>query len=655
MLLLLFITTHCFSQTTDTSYYSVVNLGKVTGENKAWKTSPTEKHYSFYYNDRGRGSVINAVVTTNHQGKIEKVISSGQDYYKVPFTSSFQKQNDSLISQFNSNRSAERDSGQNYVYYGVPAAVDILIKHLLKSPGKTLFTTGGDTTYLDEPVKYNLVMNGKKLSILLCSIKFGINSIPDYIWVDTDHNFFGNISGWTATIKKDYEKLVDTLYALQEINALPYFQRINKQLTDSLPNKLAISNVRLFDAPNARSIPNQTVLVENGKIKTVAKASAVKIPNGYTVIDGKGRTLLPGLWDTHGHYQKNHGSLYLRGGVTHVRDMGNMPYIKQLQKSIRQHELIGPDISYLSGFIDKDDEYHGPVGKLVNSKMEAVKAVNDFKKEGYDQIKIYSSIDTGWVKAMVSQAHKNNMLVAGHIPVHMTASEAVKKGYDEITHMNMVMLNFFPDTIDTRKDRLKSIGRIGHAINLKSSSVKTFVALLKEKNTVVEPTINNYADMFDTAPGDTNVFYKPIINWGRKRDFKITTFMDDTLNIPAYKQTYMRMLEMLKLLYDNGIQLLAGTDDVPPFALQLELELFVKAGIPANQVLKIATYDPAKIFKLDNRYGSIKETRIADFILVDGDPLKNISDIRKVFMVVTNHQLFYPKKLYNDADWDYYY
>ncbi len=283
-----------------------------------------------------------------------------------------------------------------------------------------------------------------------------------------------------------------------------------------MPKQFAITNVTVFDASNARSIGNQTVLVEDGIIKTVGNASGLKIPKGFTIINGRGKTLLPGLWDTHAHYQKTQGSLYLSGGVTHVRDMGNMSYIKQLQQANRQHQLIGPDISYLSGFIDKDDEDHGPVGKLVHTKTEAVQAVDDFKKEGYDQIKIYSSIDTGWVKAMATEAHKKNMRVAGHVPVHMIASRAVKEGFNEITHMNMDMLNFFPDTIDTRKDRIKPVGRGAYTIDLKSSSVKNFIKLLKEKNIVVEPTINIYADMYNTAPGDTKVFYKPVIRWSKK-------------------------------------------------------------------------------------------------------------------------------------------
>ncbi|NCX96866.1 MAG: hypothetical protein EBX41_10785 [Chitinophagia bacterium] len=133
------------------------------------------------------------------------------------------------------------------------------------------------------------------------------------------------------------------------------------------------------------------------------------------------------------------------------------------------------------------------------------------------------------------------------------------------------------------------------------------------------------------------------------------SFVDDTSYIPAYKESFLRMMQMLRRLYDSGITLLAGTDGGAQLALHHELETFVQAGIPANEVLKIATYNPTKVFSLDGQYGSVQPGRKADFILVDGNPAENISDIRKVFLVVTNHSLFYPKKIYEYAGWSYYY
>ena len=649
---------HSFAQKTDTSFYSVVNLGKIIGENKAWKTYANEYKYFFYFNDRGRGSVINATIHTSNSGKTEWQNSSGLDYFKAPFTSSFQIINDSLVSQYNTIRKAERDSGQQYFSYETPAAIDLLIKVLLTAPGKQIRTMGGDTAKLETIVPYNISFHGKKIKLFLCDLRFGKGSSPSFTWVNEEHQFFADVTGWSNTIKKGYEKLEDTLIELEEKQAVSFYKNIYKQLSDSLPVKMAIKNVSLFDAPNAKTLEHSTVLIVNGVITATGPDNAITIPAGFTVIDGNGKMLLPGLWDTHGHYDKQQGIDYLSGGITHVRDMGNMASIKQVQKNIRLHNLTGPDISYLSGFIDKDDEYHGPVGKLVNSKAEAIQAVDAFYKAGYDQIKIYSSIDTGWVKAMCMEAHRLHMRVAGHIPVHMTATKAVNDGYDELTHMNMLMFNFFPDTIDTRKNRMKPVGEHANSINMESAEVKEFVNLLVRKKIVAEPTISLFNGLYNNFPGDTIAIYKPIVNWmpaSARNNIKVTSFLEDSSYIPAYKESFKRMMQMLKLLYDKGIVLLAGTDGGVQMALHNELQMFVNAGIPANEVLKIACYNPSKVFNLTSKYGTIQKGHTADFILVDGNPAENISDIRKVFMVVTNHSLFYPKKLYKYSDWSYYY
>ena len=316
---------HSFAQKTDTSFYSVINLGKIIGENKAWKTSANEYKYYFYFNDRGRGSVINATIHTSNSGKTEWQNSSGLDYFKAPFTSSFQIINDSLVSQYNTIRKAERDSGQQYFSYETPAAIDLLIKVLLTAPGKQIRTMGGDTAKLETIVPYNISFHGKKIKLFLCDLRFGKGSSPSFTWVNEEHQFFADVTGWSNTIKRGYEKLEDTLIELEEKQAVSFYKNIYKQLSDSLPAKMAIKNVSLFDAPNAKTLEHSTVLIVNGVITATGPDNAITIPAGFTVIDGNGKMLLPGLWDTHGHYDKQQGIDYLSGGITHVRDMGNMP------------------------------------------------------------------------------------------------------------------------------------------------------------------------------------------------------------------------------------------------------------------------------------------------------------------------------------------
>ncbi|MDP9230772.1 MAG: amidohydrolase family protein, partial [Bacteroidota bacterium] len=123
----------------------------------------------------------------------------------------------------------------------------------------------------------------------------------------------------------------------------------------------------------------------------------------------------------------------------------------------------------------------------------------------------------------------------------------------------------------------------------------------------------------------------------------------------AYMASFKNSLKMLKLLYDKGILLVAGTDGGRALALHRELKIYNEAGIPANEVLKIATYNAAKDCGLENVYGQIKVGRNADFILIDGNPAKNISDIRRVEWVITNRRMYSPKQLYASQGWKYYY
>jgi Amidohydrolase family len=452
--------------------------------------------------------------------------------------------------------------------------------------------------------------------------------------------------------------MIDNLTAIQEEKAKPFYKSINQKLSETIPAKLAITNVSVFDPQKAVAVSKMTVFIENGVVTACQKSSGIKPTKDYAIINGEGKMLLPGLWDTHSHYFKESGIGYLSGGITHVRDMGNMPEVLLMQKNIRSHDLTGPDISYTSGFLDKDDEYHGPVGKIVSSLQEGINAIHSFHDSHYDQIKLYSSIDTAWVKPLCDEAHKLGMRVAGHIPSFMHAADAVKKGYNEITHLNMVFLNFLPDTIDTRKNRFKPVGRGAWKLDLKSREVNDFISLLKQKRIVVEPTLNIFEEMFFIPPGDTIERIKPVVRWmpvAARQDLAKKSFVDDTAYIDEYRRSYLNMLGMVSLLHKNGITMLAGTDGGNQLALHRELELMVKAGIPANEVLRIATYNPVKVFGLTNKYGSIEKGRIADMILVDGNPVKEISDIRKVKMVITNNLIYYPKKLYDYIGWSYYY
>ena len=170
--------------------------------------------------------------------------------------------------------------------------------------------------------------------------------------------------------------------------------------------------------------------------------------------------------------------------------------------------------------------------------------------------------------------------------------------------------------------------------------------------------MNVWQEMFDEFKGDTSHYLKPVISWLPETylaNLAIQTPFGNAAQQPAYKAAFINMMKMLKLLYDNGILLVAGTDGGQALALHHELELYVQAGIPPNEVLKIATYNAALDCNLQNKYGQIAKGREADIILIDGDPTADISTIRRVALVIKNNRIYIPKQLLQSQGWKYYY
>jgi len=413
-----------------------------------------------------------------------------------------------------------------------------------------------------------------------------------------------------------------------------------KALSVSVPARLAVSHVRLFDSEHAQMLQDMTVTLENGKVKEVGKSSSVRIPEGYTIIDGTNKTLMPGFWDMHDHFEETEGLNYLAGGVAHVRDMGNGSRLPAVRDEIRHNELLCPDISYMSGFIDQAGPSQGPPGTMIHNVEEGLRAVDKYAGRGYQQIKLYSSIDPKWVAPLAAEAHKFGLHVAGHIPSFSTAEAAVRNGYDEITHMNMVMLNFQGDTIDTRSMmRFSVVGERAKDLDLNSEPVNAFIRLLQEKHISLDPTMNVFAGMLTVFPGDTDASVAPIIGWmpaDQRENVASTSSFAPVSERAAYDASFDKMMKMLKKLYDSGILIVAGTDGGAAFALEHELELYVQAGIPPLNALQCATYNAAKDCKLLDEYGVIREGKPADLILIDGDPGSNISHIRRVEWVIKN-------------------
>jgi imidazolonepropionase-like amidohydrolase len=234
----------------------------------------------------------------------------------------------------------------------------------------------------------------------------------------------------------------------------------------------------------------------------------------------------------------------------------------------------------------------------------------------------------------------------------MIASQCVEDGYDEIQHMNFLVLNFFPEIKDTNTiTRLTKPGEVAAGLDLNSAQVQAFIKLLQAHHTKLDLTLTVFEDQYMAPPGQISPGFLTVANRlpAQVRRGLLTAGMTPPPGMEdTYKKSFAKMLEFTGLLYRSGLSIEDGTDNMAGFALHRELELDVKAGIPAAQVLQDATLNAARIMSMDKDLGSIAPGKLADLVLVDGDPTTNISDIRKTVVVVKDGVLYNPAELYTE-------
>ena len=280
------------------------------------------------------------------------------------------------------------------------------------------------------------------------------------------------------------------------------------------------------------------------------------------------------------------GLLHLAAGVTSVRDMANdIDKLQEARRSFDNGTSLGPRV-VMAGFLDGPGPYAGPTKVLVDNPQEAEKAIDRYKMLGYEQIKVYSSIKPELVPAIIARAHGHGMRVSGHVPAFMTAEEVVKLGFDELQHANFLFLNFLADSVkDTRTPvRFTAVAEHAAELDLDSAKVRQFITLLKEHDTVIDPTLSVFENFFTDRPGTVARAMAPVAD--RLPPSVRRGYLGGGLPVPEgkdqrYRESFEAMLKMVAALHRAGVRIVAGTDATPGFSLHRELELYVQAGISA--------------------------------------------------------------------------
>jgi imidazolonepropionase-like amidohydrolase len=625
--------------------YTFILAGNKAGYESSTRNPDGSLQVHFEFNDRGRGPNINEKLVAGKDGIPVEIEITGVDYLKAPVDERYSLKQGVASWKNRSEEGQKKISGKAF-YTSISGASEeaaLLAQALLASPQHKLALLPAGEASIEKRGELKISASGQSMTVTQYAIA-GLGFSPFPFWLNADGKLFASVSTWSTIIQEGWESAAADLLKAQDKFVNERSATLARTLARKPEGPLVFVHANLFDSESAQLLPNRTVVITGNRITAVGADGQVPLPKSAETIDATGKTLMPGLWDMHVHVSPGDGLLHMACGVTSVRDLANdTDFLMQTRSRFDAGTEIGPRV-VMAGFIDGRGPYQGPTKVFADSEEEARAAIDNYARLGYIQIKVYSSLKPELLPKIVEMAHAHGMRVSGHVPSGMNAEQFVRDGVDEIQHMNFIFLDFMPQVKDTRTPaRFTEVAAHGAEIDPKSEQVQAFIQLLKEHKIVLDPTLSIFEGMFNDRPGKMAAGYAPVAD---NMPAQVRRgFLYGGLEVPAgqdqrYQESFQRMLDMAKTFYDAGVPIVAGTDSLAGFSLHRELELYAKAGIPAPKVLQLATLGAARVVKRDNELGSIAPGKLADMVLVDGDPTARISDIRRVKTVVKDGVVF---------------
>lgn len=450
---------------------------------------------------------------------------------------------------------------------------------------------------------------------------------------------------------------------------------------------LALTHVTVIDTTGGPAQTDDTVLIQGDRIVAVGKGEKVHAPAGARVINASGKFLIPGLWDMHFHwYDERYLPLTIANGVVGVRVMLGYAEHYQWRKQIEAGQLLGPRMVITSRALDgpvKSGIFPGPSSTVVRTPAEGREAVINAQEHGADSVKIVSYLSRETFFAIADEAKKRGIPFVGHVPFSVSVEEASNAGQRSIEHLTGLMhLTGMLDACSSRESDLLRLwqgalakvaasGQTDSALTqgpdfrsrtqlaldtYDAQKAASLFAVLKANHTWISPTLTterSYIFFEDKSiASDAWMRYTAAGargGWSRQYDWLSKT--EGPEDIALLKRVYQKDLEIVGAMQRAGVGILAGTDTgnpftVPGFSLHNELMLLVKAGLTPLEALQAATLNSARFLGKEQDFGTVAIGKIADLVLLDANPLEEISNTRKIAAVV------YRGKLYPSASLD---
>ena len=638
-------------------WVSIVDSGNRAGEIVERCATPNECEVRFIFKDNGRGPEISERYTLGADGTYLRYVATGLTTYGSKVDERFESRGTRASWQSTTERGrSDQAAGKLYLPLNGSALIYERMAQLTANGRSASMLPTGSLTR--RTLKTATVGEGdRKRDIELVAFS-GLGLTPDFVWLtrgETPQFFASVVAGYSTTLPEGYEREIPRLVEWQTAAEAELLAGYYNRLSTPLDGLSVIRNARVFDSENARLLEGlRDVYVLRGRIAAIKPAGVgIDAAQAARSLDAAGRVLLPGLFDMHGHVGRWEGGLNLAAGVTTVRDLGNdNATLQQIIEQTARGEVFGPRI-VPTGFLEGESPYSARNGFVISTLEQAKAAVDWYSAHGYPQIKIYNSFPREHLKATVAYAHERGLRVSGHVPAFLRARDVVEAGFDEINHINQVMLNFLvDDKTDTRTlQRFYLPAEKTAGLDFEGGEVRAFLDLLKSRGTVIDPTLTTF-DFLRQRDGELSPAYASVA------DHLPATLQRGLLSggmeIPnerlhaLYNRSYARMIDFVGRMHREGIPLVAGTDAIAGFTLQRELELYVQAGISPADTLRIATWNGAKYSRALADRGSIEVGKLADLVLIDGDPTRDISAIRNVALVVTQGRSIDPTAVFTE-------
>ena len=461
------------------------------------------------------------------------------------------------------------------------------------------------------------------------------------LWMDSQDHLIALVSmdaemDHFEAVADGYEDGLATFVAGAARDGMANLAKVAEGFTAQTAPVTAIVGGRLIDGTGKPAIENSVVILQNGKITAAGPATSTTVPEGAQVVDAKGKSVLPGLWEMHSHFEQvEWGPIYLATGVTTARDVGNeREFIVAARDAIAAGKGIGPRL-VMAGVVDGSGPFSLGVIR-VDTPEQARDQVQKYKAAGFQQIKIYSSVKPEILKIITAEAHRMGMTVTGHIPFGMNAIQGIEDGMDQINHVEYIT----PLMVDPKSK----------TIDPDAPNVKKVINLLLEHHTVIDDTLALMEVILHPLDHPISGFEPGILKVAPELKEALETMGSPPAKADQSAAMFRAMEETVRLLHQAGVPIVAGTDQaVPGYSLDREIELYVQAGFTSMEAIQAATLVPARAMGMEKDSGTIEVGKRADVILVNGNPLQNISDIRKVSTVFAAGKMYQPAALWSSV------